>query len=478
MAPLITQFLENSDWKGISFPRLLLHNFKLFNGLDNKLHEDQMLLVEGGIIKNVDRVAELAQFGDYKIYDLNGKTLMPGLIDNHVHISVPLMFRPNVNFFKQMNQQIVNNFRSCVMNGVTTVRDVGGFPKKINKYHNLSEKNEIPGPRVISSLSPIASRRGKVLGAPEQAPYFTNPALKWLLGGNYAERPQTVEEIREASERMISLGAQLLKSLYQEHSYSYCPKTLPNHTDEGYRAILEIGRKHGLKCALHEPFVSGFQKGVDLGFNTLEHMPMDALIPEPYIEKFINQGMAIMPTLMVYGNLFQEEDILNFIETRGRKDLVPEAVMQMQTWLKESLIKSKKEISQNERKSPGFDRQYIVDMHPNMVKNLERLHRMGATIGAGTDLGGSPIAIFGRYTDEIRRYVNAGISNFDALRMATSINANILGMGDKIGSIKNGAYADLIAVDGNPLVDIRTLDAIGMIMKGGLFLKAEGLLPV
>jgi imidazolonepropionase-like amidohydrolase len=140
-------------------------------------------------------------------------------------------------------------------------------------------------------------------------------------------------------------------------------------------------------------------------------------------------------------------------------------------------MKSKKEISQNERKSLSFDRQYIVDMHPNMVRNLERLHRMGATIGAGTDFGGSPIAIFGRYTDEIRRYVNAGISNFDALRMATSINANILGMDDKIGSIKKGAYGDLIAVDGNPLADIRALDAISMIMKGGLFLKAEGLLP-
>jgi len=466
-----------SDWKGISFPRLLLHNFKLFNGVDNRLQEGQMLLIEGGIIKNVDRVADLAKFSNYKIYDLKGKTLMPGLIDNHVHITVPLMFKINANCVMQMNQQIVNNFRSCVMNGVTTVRDVGGFPGKINKYRRLSDKNEIPGPRVISSLSPIAARKGDLLGAPEKAPFFTNPVMKWFLGGNYAERPQTVEEIREASERMVSLGAQLLKSLHQEHSYSYYPRALPNHTDEGYRAILEIGRKHGLKCALHEPLLSGFQKGVDLGFDTLEHMPMDALIPEPYIEKFIKQGMAIMPTLMAYGDNFQEEDVLHFIETRGRKDLVPEAVTQIQTKLKESLMQSKKEMSQNERKSLIFDRRYIEDTYPNMVKNLERLHRLGATLGAGTDLGGYYAGIFGRFTDEIRRYVATGISNVDALRMATSVNAKILGMSDKIGSIKNGAYADLIAVDGNPLGDIRTLDAISMVMKGGMFIKAEGLLP-
>lgn len=474
---LISGCSHSSDWKGISFPRLLLHNFKLFNGVDSELQEGQMLLIEGGIIKNVDRIADLTRFSSYKIYNLKGKTLMPGLIDNHVHITVPLMFKINTNAVMQMNQQITNNFRSCVMNGVTTVRDVGGFPGKINKYRNLSDKNEIPGPRVISSLSPIAARKDAVLGAPEKAPYFTNPVIKWLLGGNYAERPQTAEEIREASERMVSLGAQLLKSLHQDHSYSYYPRVLPNHTDEGYRSILEIGRKHGLKCALHEPLISGFKKGVDLGFDTLEHMPMDALIPESYIEKFTKQGMAMMPTLMVYGDQFQEENVLNFIETRGRKDLVPEAVAQLQTMLKESLMQSKKKMSENERKSLIFDRQYIVDMHPNMVRNLQRLHRMGATIGAGTDLGGAYTGIFGRYTDEIRRYVAAGIPNFDALRMATSINAKILGMGNQIGLIKNGAYADLIAIDGNPLADIRALDSVRMVMKGGMFMKAEGLLP-
>jgi imidazolonepropionase-like amidohydrolase len=119
-----------------------------------------------------------------------------------------------------------------------------------------------------------------------------------------------------------------------------------------------------------------------------------------------------------------------------------------------------------------------VDMHPNMLENLQRLHRMGAVIGAGTDLGGAYTGIFGRYADEIKRYADAGISNFDALRMATSVNAKILGMDDKIGLIKDGAYADLIAVDGNPLVDVGALDAVKMVMKGGVFMKAEGLSPV
>ena len=85
-----------------------------------------------------------------------------------------------------MSRQIALNFRNCVLSGVTTVRDLGGFPARINAFRTSADRNQIPGPRVVSSLSPIGARRDDVFGAPERAPYFTNPAVKWLLGGNYA----------------------------------------------------------------------------------------------------------------------------------------------------------------------------------------------------------------------------------------------------------------------------------------------------
>ena len=469
--PLLNGCGYSSSWKGISFPQLILTNFKLFDGINNQLDEGQVVLVQGGVIKDLGRMTEPAASSNCKVVDLKGNTLMPGLIDNHVHITVPQMAKVTFNFFRQMDQQIVNNFGSCVMNGVTTVRDVGGFPGKILKYRGLSDSNQIPGPRVISSLSPIAARKDDALGAPERAPYFTNPVVKWLLGGNYAERPQTVAEVRDACERMVSLGAQLLKTLYQEHSYSYHPRSLPNHADNGFQAILEVGREHGLKCAIHEPFVSGFKKGVDLGFHTVEHMPMDELIPEAYIERFMKQDMAIMPTMMAYGDMFEEEKTLDFIHRHGDEYLVPEAVKQITEKLKES--QAQQTLSAEQRKSLIFDRQYIKDKYPNIVKNLQLLYRMGAVVGVGTDLGGVYSGIFGRYTDELKRYTAAGVSNFDTIRMATAVNAKILGMEDKVGTIKKGAYADLIAVHGNPLMDIHALDRVTMVMKGGVFMKAE-----
>ncbi len=463
----------SSEWKGVSFPRVLFHNFRLFDGISGRLREGLILRIENGIIAAVEPAAGLSQFNDYRIIDLKGKTVLPGLIDNHVHITVPFMFDVNLNAVKQMNRQIVNNFRACVMSGVTTVRDMGGFPGKINTFRALSDAGVIPGPRIISSLSPIAARKGNDLGAPEKAPYFSNPVITWLLGGNYAERPRNTDEIRDACGRMISLGAQWLKTLHQDHSYSYHPRALPNHTDEGYRAILEIGKKYNLRCALHEPLLSGFMKGVDLGFHTLEHMPLDSLIPERYMEKFIRQDMAMMPTLVAYGDASNEEDILHLVETRGGEFLVPEAARQVAALLKESIQQGKRKMSDAERRALKFDRRYLIDAYPTMVRNAGRLHKMGAVMGAGTDLGGYYSGFFGRFADELRRYRAAGIPAPDVLRMATSVNAKIIGMEGKTGVIKKGAQADLIVVEGDPLKDLGALDTVRLVMKGGVFMKGD-----
>jgi imidazolonepropionase-like amidohydrolase len=420
------------------------------------------------------REGSLAIPDGYRVADLKGMTLLPGLIDNHVHMTVPFMYDINLNAFRQMDDQLMMNFKSCLMGGVTTVRDMGGFPGKILKFSLLAERNELPGPRVISSLSPIAARDGDRMGAPEKAPYITNPALKWCLGGNYAERPHTVEEIRAACEDMIAQGARWLKTLHQEHSYSYYPRKLPNHTDEGYRAILDAGKRHGIKCALHEPLLSGFMKGVDLGFHTLEHMPMDGIISDRYTERFIRQDMAMHATLMAYGDVFIEEDLLHLVEKRGSEFLVPEAVRQMKSELGKSIAQGGKKISTEERKKLIFDRQYLMDMHAHQVANLKKLYRAGAVLGIGTDLGGYYSGFFGRYADELVRFVDAGIPAAEVLMMATSVNARILGM-DSIGSIGRGKKADLIAVAGDPVKDIRSTRKIRMVMKEGILARYESI---
>ena len=461
-----------SEWAPVAYPKVLLYNFGLFDGEKNQIQKRLVLLVEGDTILSIEPEGELAQYEGFKLVDLDGRTILPGLIDNHVHMTVPFMYNVNMATIRQMNGQIALNFKACVNSGVTTVRDVGGFPAKINKFRAMADTGEIPGPRVISSLSPIAARRGDALGAPEVAPYFTNPVIKWFLGGNYAERPTNVDEIEEACERMIKLGAQWLKTLHQDHAMSYNGKELPNHSDEGYRTILRIGREHGIKCALHEPLLSGFKKGVDLGYHTLEHMPVDAVIPDEYIERFAQQEMAMMPTVIVVGgDDFIGDELLGLVETRGKEFLMPEAVNQVSTMLKDSLARDRKAKQDG---TSTTDRQYGRDMFPNLMENLRKLHSMGATVGMGTDLGGTYCAFFGRYADELKHFATAGISNVDILRAATSVNARIIDMHNKIGKLEKGKLADIIAVRGNPLEDIRAMGNVDLVMKGGTFMKAEG----
>jgi len=112
---------------------------------------------------------------------------------------------------------------------------------------------------------------------------------------------------------------------------------------------------------------------------------------------------------------------------------------------------------------------------PVVTENLKRLYKMGAIIGAGSDIGGTMSGFFGRFTDELKHYAQAGIQNFDILQMATSTNAKIIDMQDKIGAVQKGFLADLITIEGNPLEDINALTKVKMVMKAGTLIKTDGL---
>jgi imidazolonepropionase-like amidohydrolase len=459
---------KKSRWKSISFQKVLLHNFQFFDGLQNGLQKDRIILIEEDKIQGIERKGDLGQYRDYKVLDLKGSTILPGLIDNHVHITSPFMTSGNV--ISLIDRQIEYSLRNCIMSGVTTVRDVGGFPGKIDKFRSKADKNEIPGPRVISSLSMIAARKGEQPGWPVSSPYLKDP-IKKMMGGNFAERPTTLGEIKEVTEEMIKMGAQWLKTLHHDHTFSFYPRQLPNHTDEGYKVILETGKRHNIKCALHAMFVNGFKKGVELGFHTLEHMPMDDVVQERLIEKLIGKGTAVIPTMMIYHDFLMNQKILELLEGHGKEYLIPEAAKQVSMFVRELSALEKKSLNKEEQGKLLVDPRFFKEMFPNVVENFKKLNEMGAKIGVGTDCG-TFRGLFGRYSDELKNITSAGISNFDTLRMATAVNADIIDMQEKIGTIEKGKFADLIAVEGNPLKDIEVMDSVAMVMKGGAFVKA------
>jgi hypothetical protein len=321
----------------------------------------------------------------------------------------------------------------------------------------------------------IAAKQGGQFGWPEYAPYIENPIIKWIMGGNFAERPVTVEKINEVCEEMIRLGAVWLKTLHQDQSFHYKARRLPNHTDEGYKAILKKGRKHGIRSAMHAMFVSGFKKGVDLGYDTLEHTPMDAVIPNSYVDRFTKSDATIVPTISIFGNFLITRKLLKLFLTRGKDYLAPEALLQATGAVEKILSVEDGNLSEEERGGLLADPLFFKDMFPNVITNIKKLKSAGAKIGIGTDSGGSSLALFGFYGDELKYVASAGISNFETLRMATAENARILNMQDRIGTIEKGKWADLIAIEGDPLVDLDSMNKVRMVMKGGAFIKSEGI---
>ena len=159
------------------------------------------------------------------------------------------------------------------------------------------------------------------------------------------------------------------------------------------------------------------------------------------------------------------------METRGDEFLVPESLEQITAQVKELQNLQSRELSKSEQRALYYEPHYCANMFANVVANVKKLHRMGADVGIGTDIGNPSTQFFGRYTDELRHFAAAGIPNSDILRRATSLNARIIDMQDQIGSLEKGKDADLIAVRGDPLAGLQALDRVDVVMKGGIFVK-------
>ena len=137
-------------------------NFRLFDGLSDEIQTNRIIRVDGERIAGIHDLSDKENFPEYEWIDLNGFTLMPGLIDAHMHITLPFVFNVNFKVVLQLNQQLTKNFYNCIKWGVTTIRDMGAIPGKMNQWRRKVESGSIPGPRPrIGSSASHSSPRGR-----------------------------------------------------------------------------------------------------------------------------------------------------------------------------------------------------------------------------------------------------------------------------------------------------------------------------
>lgn len=346
--------------------------------------------------------------------DGRGLTVMPGLIDCHVHLC--LGGEPDVVAAVESEQPAYTllkssrHARATVEAGFTTVRDVGSRDHSIFTLKQAIEAGMVPGPRIVGAGLAIC-----------------------MIGGHarfIGREVQGVEQVRQAVAAQVGAGAGVIKVIASGGVLT--PGTSPDDaqmTPEELQAAVDEARRAGKKVAAHAHGASGMKQAIRAGVHSIEHA---TLMDDEAAALFQRHGVYMVPTLSA---------------------LATTAACKRGCGVPDSALEKAKAMTKRHQTS------------------FRLAHRRGLPIAMGTDAG-TPFNFHGDNAQELERMVALGMTPMEAIVASTAAAADLLGMQDRIGTIARGKEADLVLVDGNVLTHIdwlRDRRRIAGVMKAGVF---------
>jgi imidazolonepropionase-like amidohydrolase len=401
----------------------------LLDGTGREPIAKPVILVEGDTIVAVGPAGEVQLDPQAQVIDLSDKTILPGLIDAHVHFVGMKSMEDIAELIRTapplLALRTTVEARRLLEAGFTAVRSVGS-PVEIHLKQAI-EEGVVSGPRIMASGRSFIQTSGG--GDPWDIP-LELMQIAFSLGRGLAQTVDGPVECRKGVRGRLREGADLIKILTTGAVFSKeNPPTRVGFTQPEIDALVDEAHRLGLKVAAHAHGTEGILGALRAGADSIEH---GTYLDDECIRLMIEQGTYLVPTFAIFRRM---------METAGEK--VPDYAL---------------------RKG--------MAVHETHERNFLKAYRAGVKIGCGTDFVGPPPLEHGPNALELVCLAEVGMEPMDVIVSATGGNAQLLGLGERVGTVTPGKWADIIAADANPLEDMRTLLDVPFVMKGGEVVKS------
>lgn len=401
-----------------------IHCGSLIDGIGNNPRSNVTVVVEGDKILSVENGFAQGTPSD-RLIDLKRATVTPGWIDMHVHLEQETSknrylenFTLNPADYAFLSVRFAD---TTLMTGFTSVRDLGGSGVNIS-LRNAIAKGLVRGPRVFTAGKSIATTGGHADP--------TNGYRRDLAGdpGPKEGVINGADEARKAVRQRYKDGSDLIKITASGGVLSNAKDgSGPQFTEEELKAIVETAKDYGFKVAAHAHGAEAMKRAIRAGVNSIEH---GTYMDDDAIALFKQYGTWYVPTIIAGKSTADSAKIPNYY---------PELV------------------------TPK-----ALAVGPKIQSTFAKAYKAGVKIAFGTDAG---VYAHGKNWLEFRYMIEAGMPAMEAIKSATVHAADLLGMKDRLGSIEAGKFADIVAVDGDPLKDSNAFGRVVFVMKGGVVYK-------